>query len=135
MERWVTKKLAGYATETRYEDYPKEAVDKAKTLILDSIGCMLGGCQTSLGRALLTPIQSMGGGKESTIVGGRMKVPTVEAAFVNGNTANALDYDDTERGGLGHPSSTIIPAALAIGEWKRASGNSAAPEGALRIWF
>ena len=122
MGRWVTRELAAYATETRFEDYPSEAVVKAKTLILDSIGCMLGGCQTNLGRALLTPIQSMGGSTESTIVGGRMKVPTVHAAFVNGNTANALDYDDTERGGLGHPGATIIPAALAIGEWKKASG-------------
>ncbi len=121
MKRWVTKDLAVYATNTRFEDYPKEAVDKAKTLILDSIGCMFGGCQTDLGRALLTPIQGMGGRAEATIVGGGMKVPTVQAAFVNGNTANALDYDDTLLG-LGHPGSTIIPAALAIGEWKKASG-------------
>ena len=49
MERWVTKDLAVYATNTRFEDHPKEAVDKAKTLILDSIGCMFAGCQTNLG--------------------------------------------------------------------------------------
>ncbi len=121
MESWVTRDLAAYAAKTRFEDYPKEAVEKAKTLILDSIGCMLGGCETSLGRALLTPIQSMGGSAEATIVGRRMKVPTVQAAFVNGGTANALDYDDTLQG-FGHPGATIIPAALAIGEWKGTSG-------------
>jgi 2-methylcitrate dehydratase PrpD len=121
MGRWVTRELAAYATETRFEDYPSQAITKAKTLILDNIGCMLGGCQTNLGRALLIPIQSMAGSTESTIVGGRVAVPTVHAAFVNGNTANALDYDDTLLG-IGHPGSTIIPAALAIGEWKKASG-------------
>ena len=121
MKRWATRDLALYATNTRFENYSKEAIEKVKTLILDNIGCMFGGCQTDLGRTLLTPVQSMGGRAEATIVGGGMKVPTVHAAFVNGTTANALDYDDTLLG-IGHPGSTIIPAALAIGEWKKASG-------------
>jgi 2-methylcitrate dehydratase PrpD len=121
MERWVTKELASYAVGTRFEDYPTEVVDKAKTFILDSIGCMFGGCQTSLGRAIVTPIRSMGGRQEATIVGGGTKVPTIQAAFVNGTTANALDYDDTLLA-IGHPGASIIPAALAMGEWKQASG-------------
>jgi 2-methylcitrate dehydratase PrpD len=63
----------------------------------------------------------MGGSEEATIVGGGAKVPTIQAAFVNGTTANALDYDDTLLG-IGHPGASIIPAALAIGEWTNASG-------------
>lgn len=30
MGRWVTRELAAYATETRFEDYPKEAVAKVR---------------------------------------------------------------------------------------------------------
>ncbi|NIO04679.1 MAG: MmgE/PrpD family protein, partial [Proteobacteria bacterium] len=78
MERWVTRELATYAVETRLEDYPEEVIQKAKTFILDSIGCMFGGCQTSLGRAMLTPIKSMGGNGEATLVGGGCKVPTIQ---------------------------------------------------------
>jgi len=121
MKTWVTKDLACYAVETRFEDYPGEVIGKAKMFILDSIGCMLGGCQTSLGKAIVTPIRSMGGNGEATIVGGGGKVPTIQAALVNGTTANALDYDDTLLG-IGHPGASIISAALAIGEWKHASG-------------
>jgi 2-methylcitrate dehydratase PrpD len=121
MERWVTRELATYAVETRLEDYPEEVIQKAKTFILDSLGCMFGGCQTSLGKAMLTPIKNMGGNGEATLVGGGCKVPTIQAAFVNGTTANALDYDDTLLG-MGHPGASIIPAALAMGEWKRVSG-------------
>ena len=121
MERWVTKELATYAVRTRFEDYPREVIDKAKIFILDSIGCMFGGCQTSLGGAIVTPIKNMGGSREATIVGGGIQVPTIQAAFVNGTTANALDYDDTLLG-IGHPGASIIPAALAMGEWKKASG-------------
>ena len=121
MERWVTRELADYAVQTRFENYPKDVVEKVKVLILDNMGCMLGGCQTSLGKAMLRPIRAMGGSREATLVGGGMTVPTIQAAFVNGTTANALDYDDTLLG-IGHPGASIIPAALAIGEWKRSSG-------------
>jgi 2-methylcitrate dehydratase PrpD len=121
METWVTKELADYAVKTRFADYPAEVIDKAKILILDNIGCMLGGCQSALGKAVLSPIVSMGGSQEATIVGTGVKVPTIQAAFVNGTTANALDYDDALLA-LGHPGSTIIPAALAMAEWRHASG-------------
>lgn len=121
MNTWYTKELATYAVETEFEDYPKEVIDQVKIFILDSIGCMFGGCHTNLGKAIITPIKNMGGAEESTIVGGGIKVPTIQAAFVNGTTANALDYDDTLLG-IGHPGASIIPAALAIGEWRKASG-------------
>ncbi|MBW2059557.1 MAG: MmgE/PrpD family protein [Deltaproteobacteria bacterium] len=121
MKRWVTRELASYAVERSFEDYPARVVEKAKLFVLDSIGCMFGGCQTGLGRAIMTPVKNMGGSEEATIVGGGLKVPTIQAAFVNGTTANALDYDDTLFG-IGHPGASIIPAALAMGEWKKASG-------------
>lgn len=121
MSEWYTKKLAEYAVSTRFEDYPNEVIERVKILILDLIGCMFGGCQTSLGKAIVTPLKSMGGQPEATIVGGGVKVPTIQAAFANGTTGNALDYDDTLLG-IGHPGASVIPAALAIGEWKHASG-------------
>jgi 2-methylcitrate dehydratase PrpD len=121
MERWITRELARYAVETQYEDYPAHVIEAVKLLILDSIGCMLGGAQTKLGRAMVAPIKGMGGAPEATMVGGGIKVPTIQAAFVNGNTANALDYDDTLLG-IGHPGASIIPSALAMGEWVGASG-------------
>jgi len=119
MKTWVTKELANYAVKTKFEDYPRDVIDWAKLLILDNIGCMLGGCKTDLGKAIVTPIKNMGGAEEATLVGVGVKVPTIQAAFVNGTTANALDYDDTD---VGHAGSSIIPSALAMAEWKHASG-------------
>jgi 2-methylcitrate dehydratase PrpD len=123
MEKWVTRELAEYAVGTRFEDYPKEVIDAAKILLLDNIGCMLGGSQSKLGQATLKPIEQMGGSEEATLVGGRCKVPTIQAAFVNGTNANALDYDEVLFG-IGHPGSSIIPSALAVAEWKGLSGKT-----------
>ena len=38
------------------------------------------------------------------------------AAFANGNSANALDLDDSARYAYGHAGASIFPTALAVGE-------------------
>ncbi|MEM6987844.1 MAG: MmgE/PrpD family protein [Pseudomonadota bacterium] len=57
-----------------------------------------------------------GGRAESTLVGSNLKLPAATAALVNGTTSHALDYDDTHFDYIGHPSVTVIPAVLAVGE-------------------
>ena len=58
---------------------------------------------------------------QATIFGGG-RVSARGAALVNGATSHALDYDDTHFLHIGHPSVAITPAALAVAEWKNASG-------------
>jgi 2-methylcitrate dehydratase PrpD len=45
-----------------------------------------------------------------------------DAAFANGVASHALDFDDSQPSLRGHPSATMIPAALAVGELTGASG-------------
>jgi 2-methylcitrate dehydratase PrpD len=122
MKKWVTKELVEYTVSTSYENYPGEVIEKTKLLILDNIGCALGGSRSPIGKAVLDPFRNMGGSEEATVIGGGVKVPCIQAAFVNGTMANALDFDDAYLA-IGHPGSSIIPAALSIGEWKKTSGD------------
>lgn len=121
MKTWKTKELVDYTIGTSYDKIPKEVVDISKVYILDSIGCALGGSISALGQATINPFKAMGGTPEATLIGGGMKVPCIQASFVNGTTANALDFDDTLLG-IGHPGSSAIPAALAFGEARQISG-------------
>ena len=123
MEKWVTKALVDYTMSTKFEDYSQEVIEKTKLFILDSIGCSLGGSRSAIGQSILPPFKSMGGNEEATIIGGGLKVPSIQAAFVNGTNANALDFDDTYLA-IGHPGSSIIPAALAVGEGRKVSGKN-----------
>ncbi len=123
MQEWVTKTLVEYTVGTKFEDFPKEVIEKTKHHLLDNLGCSLGGSRSPIGNSVLTPFKQMGGSKEATLIGGGNKVPCIQAAFVNGTNANALDFDDTYlANGIGHPGSSIIPAALAVGEWKQTTG-------------
>lgn len=123
MDRSVTKEMVEYAVGTSYADHPAEVIEKAKLHILDSIGCSLGGSRSAIGQVILPPFTAMGGSRDATIIGGGSMVPAIHAAFVNGTNANGLDFDDTYLSdAIGHPGSSTIPAALAVGEWRNATG-------------
>ncbi len=123
MSDWVTKRMVDYAHSTDYSDIPANVIEKTKLHIMDNIGCSLGGNYSAIGRSIVPVFQNMAGSEEATLIGGGQKVPAINAAFVNGTNANALDFDDTYLSdAIGHPGSSAIPAALAVGEWRNASG-------------
>jgi len=115
--------LAKYVEEAQFHDFPKEVIAKAKYLILDSIGCALGGVQTDIGRIYIELAKDLRGEPESTVIGDGTKISSMNAANVNTQLANLLDFDDTyEFYPPGHPGCEIIQTALALGEAVRASG-------------
>jgi 2-methylcitrate dehydratase PrpD len=85
----------------------------------------LGGAKQPLSKILLKMVKDFGGQPQATILGHGLKTNVMNAALVNGAMAHALDYDDTHSGSLGHPSAPLIPAVLAVAEWKGLSGKSA----------
>lgn len=58
----------------------------------------------------------MGGPQEATAIGFGNKLPAGSAAFINGVLAHTLDFDDTHLPSIVHPSASVIPATLAVGE-------------------
>jgi 2-methylcitrate dehydratase PrpD len=108
-----------YLHDVRYGDLPQDVRERACIVLLDTIGCMLGGAATELGAAYIRVAGRIAGDGPCTALGVKHTVDAVSAAFVNAAHADALDYEDTL---LGHPSATIIPAALAAGELVGASG-------------
>jgi 2-methylcitrate dehydratase PrpD len=120
----VTEHLARYAAETSYSSFPKEVVHQAKRCFLDLMGVALGGSKQPLGKILVKTVKDFGGKPQATVWGHGVKTSVMNAAMVNGAIAHALDFDDTHTGSLGHPSAPLIPAALAVAEWKGFSGKS-----------
>lgn len=119
----VLEIYAKYLTEAQFSDFPAEVVERAKYLILDSIGCAIGGAQTEIGKKFMNLAKSWSGGKEATLLGNGAKVSIMSAAYANTQLANLLDYDDTyDFYPPGHPGCTIIQTALAMAEETDASG-------------
>jgi 2-methylcitrate dehydratase PrpD len=134
------ERIVDYAIKLKYEDLPKEIIEKAKILLLDSIGCCLGGSASKLGLTVINAVKELGGSGNSTIIGDGKKVNCVLAGQINAITLDALDYNDTVSG-LGHPGATVIPAAIALAEEKNIDGKElitsiiAGYEASIRIGF
>jgi 2-methylcitrate dehydratase PrpD len=115
--------LAAYIHEAKYGDFPEEVTNRAKYLILDSIGCALGGTQLDLGKDYLKLGKNWPGGSEATLIGTGTRVSLLNAAYVNSQLANVLDFDDTyDLYAPGHPGCGIVQTALAAAEAKGVSG-------------
>src|SRR5215831_14336259 len=90
-----TAALARYASSLTLDAAPAAVLDKLKTLILDHLGCALGGSRTPLARMAAAVATASGGGRAATVVGTEGRAAPGPAAFANAMAANALDYDDT----------------------------------------
>lgn len=115
----ITGKLSDFIGKARFNDLPEHVVRETKHVLLDSIGCAIGGISSDCGRISVEFAKKLGGPPESTIIGTGDKVSCVNAAFANGQLINALDFDAIC---AGHDCPTAIAASLAVGENVQASG-------------
>ncbi|MCX5907955.1 MAG: MmgE/PrpD family protein [Deltaproteobacteria bacterium] len=121
----VTETLARYAVEASFSSFPKEVIHQGKRCFLDLLGVALGGSDQPLSGILMGLARDFGGQPQATVWGNGFKTSVLNAAFINGAMAHALDYDDTHIHSIVHPSAPVIPAVLAIAEWQKLSGRRA----------
>ena len=117
----VTRKLAEFAAQTRYEQLPSEVVRESKRLLLDTIGCAVGAVYTDSGGIALKHVRALGGNPIATIMGTGERTSPVNAAYANARLANVLDADDTFPTGS-HFGSTTVFSALALAEQQKRTG-------------
>jgi 2-methylcitrate dehydratase len=121
----IVESLAAWVLQLRYEDLPNSVVERAKHLIIDSIGCALGSVGAEpvrIAQEMAAEVAAAGGAPSATLlVSG--KPTTVEmASFANGVMVRYLDFNDTYTGqGTIHPSD-MLPAALAVAQGCGSSG-------------
>ena len=116
-----TSVIASFVLNTRYENLPPKAVDWAKTAILDCLGVALAGSKEQSSRIAAQLAREEKAAEEATVYGHGFKSSAIQAAFVNGISAHATDFDHSFVVG-GQPTAPIIPAVFALGETLSASG-------------
>ncbi len=118
----ISRKLAHFALTLKYDDIPEPARKEAKRFLLDSVGCALAALDHEDMRQAYRYIEQIGGNDQATIIGHGTRTNAPNAALMNALLVRAMDYNDIYwKQDPSHPSD-IIPAALAAGEMKGASG-------------
>jgi 2-methylcitrate dehydratase PrpD len=103
---------------------PREVIDRAKLHLVDTFAAMISGSRLLPGRKAIAYARSLGGKPAAGIIGTRMVTTPQNAALANGMFGHADETDDTHPPTLTHPGTSVVPAALAIGEQDRLSGKT-----------
>jgi 2-methylcitrate dehydratase PrpD len=117
----LISKLSKFVDGTRYDAIPPMALETAKTAIMDCLGVAVAGGTEESARVAGRLARDEGGKEDATVYGQRFKLPTAQAALINGIAAHAHDFDHSFVVG-GQPTSPIIPAVFTVGESLGASG-------------
>lgn len=115
-------RLVAFAARCRDEGVPPEIARDARRRVLDQLGLALAAGGVDAAQAARVVAAAWGGAERATALGLPARVPPASAALVNGTLAHSLDFDDTHLPSVLHPSSSAVPAALAVAEAEGRSG-------------
>src|SRR5262249_45472453 len=117
-----TAALSAYIASAVRKPLPQEILARARLHLVDTFAAMISGSRLLPGRAALAHVRTLGGKPEAGVIGSRIVTSAAIAALANGMCGHADETDDTHPPTLTHPGTSVVPAALAIGERNRLTG-------------
>ena len=120
----ISARLAEYAAGISHDELPSEVTERAKLLVLDTVGIALRARHDAESTpSLLAAVERLGlAGGSASVIGDTAGYAPPAAALINGTLAHSLDFDDTHAAASLHASAPIVPAALAAAEMTGADG-------------
>ena len=116
----TAEELAEFVVGLDLADIPESVVAKARTAMLDSVGCLLGAQTMTVARDFLVAVEALYGGGDVGIPGTSMTTTLAGAIFAASHLVTLLDFDDTFEG-AGHPGAAVVPPALILANWSEAT--------------
>jgi 2-methylcitrate dehydratase PrpD len=114
-----TRGMAEFVANLRYEDIPAEVRQRIKLLMLDSLGCALYGAKLEWSRILQQRLGELDTTRMCAVWGTRQRLSAPHAALVNGTQVQGFELDDVHRQGMLHVGSVVLPALIAVTEFKK----------------
>ncbi|AMH43879.1 MULTISPECIES: MmgE/PrpD family protein [Burkholderiaceae] len=117
----ISAALARFTTNLRLDDVPQAVRERAKHLILDSIGLAFATTTFNYSRATLAAMQELDSGHASVFAHSE-RLAMRDAMLFNGLLIHGLDFDDTHARGVIHSTASALPCVFGLGERENASG-------------
>src|ERR1044071_519359 len=117
--------LCDYALKLSYHDLPEEVIRRTKHIVLDTIGCALGGAESPPARIARAAASEVTSTVPSTVLVSGQKTSPDLAAFANGVMIRYLDFNDTYAGSPTCHPSDLLAAILAVVDAKNGNGRDA----------
>ncbi|HKU70648.1 MAG TPA: MmgE/PrpD family protein [Burkholderiales bacterium] len=118
----LMQELSAHIAGTLKRKLPAEVIERGKIHLVDTVASMLSGSRQLPGKRALAFVKPLGGTPQAGIIGTRLVTTTLNAALTNGTFGHADETDDTHPPTRSHPGTSVVPAALALAEWRQMSG-------------
>ena len=118
----ILNHLCDYALKLSYRDLPQEVIRRTKHIVMDTVGCALGGAQSPPAKIARAAASEITSAIPSTVLISGQKTSPDLAAFANGVMIRYLDFNDTYAGSpTCHPSDLLAPV-LAVVDARNGNG-------------
>jgi 2-methylcitrate dehydratase len=122
----IARKFAEYGLSVTMKELPKEVIHQVKRVVLDTIGCAIGGYSSAASSIIRSVIPEFGGPRESTVIGSGVRTSCLNVTLANGVMVRFLDFNDgyivTRPVISSSHSSEVIPSIFAVGERQHSTG-------------
>src|SRR5712691_11445554 len=115
-------RLAQFVSTTTHASLPAPVIAAARLVLLDTLGAMLAGSRLPENVKLARLVAERSGPRTAVLIGHAARAEPMLAALLNATAGVALEVDEGNRWGGGHPAIHVLPAALAIAEELAADG-------------
>lgn len=119
-----TTALSNYIASATRKVPPRAVIERAKIHLVDTFAAMISGSRLLPGQVATRYVRTLGGKPVAGVIGSRIVTSLANAAMANGTFGHADETDDTHPPSLTHPGTSVVPAALAIGERDRLPGKT-----------
>lgn len=116
--------LGEFIAALSFETLPELVIKASKERILDFLGVALLGYRIGSFRPLFDILDEEWGKYNCTVIGKGKGISCRKASLINSFMAHSTYYEDGSRVAGGHPSSVVIPSALAVAERIDTSGKA-----------
>jgi 2-methylcitrate dehydratase PrpD len=117
-------RLARLAESARFDALSASTLAATNAVVLDTLGAILAGSRLPENAKLAATAHERSGPRAATLIGSGAKAEPMLAALANATAGVALEVDEGNRWGGGHPAIHVLPAALAVAEELGADGPS-----------
>jgi 2-methylcitrate dehydratase PrpD len=107
-----TGRLATWVADLKFDDVPRDVVERAKHLFLDGVGCALIGAQLPWSRTATSAVLGLEGAGDAVVIGTDHTTSAPAAAVLNGTFIQGFELDDFHPLAPLHSCSLLIPALL-----------------------
>jgi 2-methylcitrate dehydratase PrpD len=121
----ITGALVDFVVRTTLADVPRQVIERAKLSFFDAVGVAIGGSAEPGPRILARFVRDSGGAPSASVIGHGFKATPEYAAWVNGTSADVNGWADFSVAQMNHPTASVCPAVLALGEARAARGDEA----------